>query len=194
MAKFKIFYLAGQIQDNAMITKNLEMEVEGESFTRQEAQIRAINECAMMTANGTATQFVALQTVIKIPEFKEITSAVFPNKNNTVEVLVDDNYSGAHLYRISNCTGFDPETKESKYLHTSQEIQFVQKNDDGSVVPGVQTEQLLWMLLDRHKKLNERFPDPNYAEFEKGIQMAIKAQYNRVKERMERGVMGELKK
>ena len=74
------------------------------------------------------------------------------------------------------------------------ELTVIQKNDDGSIVPGVQSEQLVYVLLDRHEKLNARFPSAQNEKMIAGLRMFIEACEERVKERIERGVMGELKK
>lgn len=73
-------------------------------------------------------------------------------------------------------------------------IQFIQKLDDGTVIPGLQSEQLVLMLIDRHKKLNARFPSAQNEKMIQGLEMFLDASRERVEDRMNRGVMGDLKK
>jgi hypothetical protein len=47
---------------------------------------------------------------------------------------------------------------KTKYVDATDTIQFVHKHEDGTVTPGWQSEQLALILLDRVKKLNEKFP------------------------------------
>jgi ribosome assembly protein YihI (activator of Der GTPase) len=93
---------------------------------------------------------------------------------------------------MKNCTGFSD--GNHKYVDSTQEIQFVQKNLDGTIIPGVQSEQLALILLDRARKLNARFPSVQNGQMIDGLQMFIEACEDRVRERMDRGVMGDLKK
>jgi hypothetical protein len=123
-----------------------------------------------------------------------------PNVFNSEETSVfavappDDVYGGAHVYMFRPSIGFkDGKTQFDKTLEY-QFIQFVEKKDDGTIVPGMLTEQILIMLLDRHKKLNDRFPCAEYEQFKYGIDLALEALIMRVRDRMDRGVMGNLKK
>lgn len=126
--------------------------------------------------------------------FIDVKETVFPSKQQTIDVEEDENYGGAHHYRIRNCLGFDPEKNDTIYESETQSIQFVQKNDDGTIIPGLQSEQLAIVMLDRCKKLDARFPsDWNKKQIE-GLEMFLTACKGRVEERMARGVMGELKK
>lgn len=117
---------------------------------------------------------------------------VFPSDEKTIEVEDDPIYGGAHNYRITNCLGFSD--GKTQYHDTVQTINFVKKNDDGSMEPGLQSEQLVYVLLDRVQKLNARFPSEQNAKMIAGLQMFLDACRERVEERMSRGVMGELKK
>nr|DAP34468.1 MAG TPA: hypothetical protein [Caudoviricetes sp.] len=117
---------------------------------------------------------------------------VFPSNENTIEVFPQDGYEGAHRYRVQLCAGF--EDGKTKYVDKTDTIQFVQKHDDGTVTPGFQSEQLALILLDRVCKLNERFPCAQNEKQIKGLQMYLEACRERVQERIDRGVMGQLKK
>jgi hypothetical protein len=121
-------------------------------------------------------------------------AVVYPSTVPTI-VVHDDNdvYGGAHKYTITNCLGF--KDGETQYTHESQQdIQFVQKNDDGSMIPGLQSEQLILMLIDRQEKLNARFPSEFNTKAIAGLKMFLEAQRERVEDRISRGVMGDLKK
>ena len=123
---------------------------------------------------------------------KTIEAKVFPSDENTISVADDPIYGGAHLYDIKLCLGFNE--GKTDYMDESLEIQFVQKNDDGSMTGGVQSEQLVLMLIDRQEKLNARFPSPFNEKALAGLRMFLEAQKERVEDRISRGVMGDLKK
>lgn len=124
--------------------------------------------------------------------FKKLDLLVFPSEEKTIEVQNDDIYGGAHFYRYQMSEGF----KDGNAVYTDAlgYIQFVHKADDGTVTPGAQSEQLAFILLDRARKLNARFPSPQNEQMVKGLEMFLDACEARVKERMDRGVMGDLKK
>jgi len=123
---------------------------------------------------------------------KQIEAAVFPSQENTITVAEDKNYGGAHYYQIQNCKGFI--NNETQYDDTFQSFEFVHMGDDNVITPGLQSEQLVLMLLDRHTKLNARFPSAENDKMIEGLHMFMNACAKRVKDRMSRGVMGELKK
>lgn len=124
---------------------------------------------------------------------KALEQTVFPSKSQTIICHdSDDIYGGAHRYSFTNCLGFS--NGETQYEPSSQEIQFVQKKDNGTVIPGLQSEQLVIALIDRQKKLNARFPSSHSDKAIKGLEMFLEACRERVEERMQRGVMGDLKK
>ena len=122
-----------------------------------------------------------------------IERSVYPSEEHTVVALgIDDTYNGAHQYSIYNCLGFAD--GKTSYDRSTQTIQFVKKLEDGTVVPGLQSEQLVIALIDRHQKLNARFPSPHNEKALAGLEMFLEAQRERVEERMSRGIMGELKR
>lgn len=123
---------------------------------------------------------------------KPIDAVVYPSDEPTISVVDDATYGGAHCYAIRECLGFDD--GKTLYTETRQFIRFVRKNNHGTMIPGLQSEQLVLALLDRHEKLNARFPSEQNAKMIAGLRMFLKACEERVKNRMERGVMGELKK
>lgn len=117
---------------------------------------------------------------------------VFPSDELTISVREDDTYGGAHYYEFVNCLGFN--NGKTEYVETKQSIQFIKKEEDGSMTAGVQSEQLLICLIDRHKKLNEKFASREGALAITKMEEALHWLEARVKERVNRGVMGDLKK
>ena len=88
----------------------------------------------------------------------------------------------------------DSKRRAPNYIDKTVTLQFVKKEEDGTTVPGLQSEQVALILLDRVKKLNERFPHPSNEKQIAGLQMFLDACKERVQERIDRGVMGDLKK
>lgn len=125
-------------------------------------------------------------------EIIEVEGKVFPSEESTITVEDDAIYGGAHKYYAQNCLGFND--GKTEYHGLVQSIQFVQKADDGTITPGLQSEQLALIMLDRAKKLNARFPSPFNEKQIAGLQIFLDGCRERVEERMKRGVMGELKK
>lgn len=123
---------------------------------------------------------------------KELFKTVYPSDLKTISVREDDDYDGAHYYEFVNSIGFNK--GEAEYVSTKQSIQFVQKYEDGTITAGLQSEQLLIALIDRHKKLNAKFPSREGALAITKMEEALMWLEARVKERIERQVMGELKK
>jgi len=130
--------------------------------------------------------------------YKDISDAngleykVFPSEEETISVVDDADYHGAHFYQMRNSLGF--KDGKAEYVKSIQSIQFVQKNADGTMVPGLQSEQLAYILLDRVKKLNARFPSEQNVKMFTGLQMFLDACRERVQDRIDRRVMGDLKK
>lgn len=123
---------------------------------------------------------------------KQLDYTVFPSEQKTIKVQDDPIYGGAHLYEVNNCSGFiDGETK---YENDSWQLQFIEKKDDGTIIPGFQSEQLAFILYDRCLKLNDRFPSPENLQMLTGLEIFLSACKERVENRIKRGVMGELKK
>ena len=123
---------------------------------------------------------------------KTLSRTVYPSDQQTILVSPDDTYGGAHEYQLEECLGFN--NGKTEYQGTFQKISFVKKLDDGTMVAGLQSEQLLIALIDRHKKLNERFPSREGALAITKMEEALQWLEARVRERTERGVMGDLKK
>lgn len=127
-------------------------------------------------------------------QFKLLEHAtVFPSTVPTITVEDDPVYGGAHRYQIQKCGGF--ENGKTVYDEFQlKELEFVQKNDDGTIIFGLQSEQVALVLLDRCQKLNARFSSDHNVKQMKGLEMFLEGCKDRVEERMSRGVMGELKK
>ena len=125
--------------------------------------------------------------------FRYLDGVVFPSEQKTMAVLTDDDYNGAHKYYITNCRGFNDGVTE--YTEgEGQVIQFLKKEVDGSIIPGIQSEQLVLLLLDRHARLNDKFPSEQYEKMKAGLEMFLEASKERVESRLSRGVMGILQK
>ncbi len=123
---------------------------------------------------------------------KQLDYKVFPSEQKTIKVVDDPIYGGAHYYVIQHSKGFSD--GQAQYVPVETRIQFVQKNDDGTIIDGVQSEQLAYVLLDRVIKLNDRFPSEHNEKQIAGLKMFLEGCKDRVRERIERGIMGELKK
>jgi len=126
-----------------------------------------------------------------------LNATVYPSEEKTIwaDEAIDPGYEGgAHKYQFKNSLGFDSVEKKAIYDDSFQHIQFVMKNDDGTMTPGVQSEQLVLALLDRTEKLNAKFPSEQNRMMMDGLELFLSACKNRIDERISRGVMGELKK
>lgn len=117
---------------------------------------------------------------------------VYPSDKITIGVVNDD-FDGAYEYQFVNCLGF--ESGETQYDPAQiQRINFVRKREDGTMIPGLQSEQLLIALIDRHKKLNAKYPSREGALAITKMEEALHWLEARVRERIDRGVMGKLEK
>jgi len=125
---------------------------------------------------------------------KLINATVFPSEEKTIRVddQLDPDYGGAHSYTFQNALGF--KDGKASYDDSYQSIDFVMKRDDGSMMPGVQSEQLVIALIDRTQKLNAKYPSDQNKKMIAGLQMFLDACKERIEDRINRGVMGELKK
>lgn len=126
----------------------------------------------------------------KYQEIKEL--VVFPSNEPTIEVIPDD-YGGAHYYRAKMSMGYDTKKKKNIYTDKTDTIKFINKGLDGTINPGWQSEQLALILLDRVKKLNEKFPCESNEKQIKALEMYLDACKERIQDRLDRGVYGELK-
>ena len=122
---------------------------------------------------------------------KQLDYKVFPSEARTLYVKEDKDYGGAHHYTIQNSVGFND--GKAQYHPSFQTIQFVQKDMD-SITPGLQSEQLAQVLMDRCIKLNRKFPSEYNDKMIEGLQIFLQACEDRIQDRIDRGVMGELKK
>lgn len=119
---------------------------------------------------------------------------VYPSNEVTVWGTSEPNYNNevAHQFKFQNCLGFSE--GKTIYDDSFQNIQFVQKDEDGSVIPGLQSEQLLRCLIERTKSLNAKFPCRENSIAITHMEQALWAFQERVQQRIDRGVMGELVK
>ena len=127
----------------------------------------------------------------KYQEIKDL--VVYPSNEPTIEVIPDD-YGGAYYYRAKMSMGYDPKKKKNIYIDKTDTIKFVHKGLDGTCQPGWQSEQLALILLDRVKKLNEKFPSEYNEKQIEGLQIYLDACRARIEDRLQREVYGESKK
>ena len=118
--------------------------------------------------------------------------SVYPSNVETIEFMNDD-FNGAHRYRIKLSRGYNQTKKRVDYSDKKTVIQFIQKNADGSVIPGLQDEQLILVMMDRLKKLDAKFHSDTVTKKMKALQDYLDACKERIDERLGRGVYGELK-
>lgn len=118
--------------------------------------------------------------------------SVYPSNVETIEFMNDD-FNGAHRYRIKLSKGYNQTKKRVDYSDKKLVIQFIQKNADGSVIPGLQDEQLILVMMDRLKKLDAKFHSDTVTKKMKALQDYLDACKERIDERLGRGVYGELK-
>lgn len=124
--------------------------------------------------------------------YKELPCKVFPSDEKTIFVNTNDGYGGAHDYIFKVTTG--KKNGKTEYLNEYETVQFVQKTDDGTIYTGAQDEQLIYILLDRIKKLNDRFPSVYNDKVIRGLKTALEGFEDRVRDRLDRGVLGKLEK
>jgi hypothetical protein len=127
----------------------------------------------------------------KVMKTKQLDYKVFPSEEKTISVVDDDTYGGAHRYIARHSLGFN--NNDAEYIGSYTEINFIKKNDDGSIIAGLQSEQLAYIMLDRVIKLNNRFPSKYNEKQIVGLKIFIEGCEDRIKDRLYRNVMGELK-
>jgi hypothetical protein len=126
-------------------------------------------------------------------KMNNVEAVVFPSDKRTIMVEDDPVYGGAHRYHVVGSLGF--EDGEALYDYSDNHVlQFVHKTSpDGPTIPGLQNEQLALVMRDRVLKLNAKYPSTHNEKMITGLQMFLDACRERVEERMNRGVMGQLK-
>ncbi len=140
---------------------------------------------------------------------KEVKSNFISHKHPCLFVEEDNTGlypEGCHTYVLRECTGWDNKDQCTAFCGIltdvdsikdvpTQSISFVQKSPDtGELVSGVTSEQLLILLMHRHAQMNAAFPSTQNEEFIKHLQSALDLLEERVKDRVSRNVMGDLKK
>lgn len=150
----------------------------------------------------------ALGLITKMKNIVEVESKVFNSEINSVVAIDDDGYGGCHTYLAQKSVGFQDgkTTYQSELLGTQDNIsdcmlngsllpiEFVKKNEDGTVIAGLQNEELYYICIDRLRKMNAKFPHPKNEEHIFHLKECLRLSKERVEERISRGVMGELKK
>lgn len=118
---------------------------------------------------------------------------VFPSEETSITVLnTDDEYGGCHTYSVKGSLGFN--NGKAEYSKNEHIIQFVRKNTDGSMIDGFQNEQLYYICADRLIKMNTKYPDPRNEQMLEHLNALLVLCKERVQDRINRNVMGELKK
>lgn len=115
-------------------------------------------------------------------------------KESNVFVMPDKDYGGAHDYLAKACLGWDSDNNCSKFIDELIPVSFVKKEADGTLIGGLQNEQLLTILIDRMVKLNDKFPCDENVEQLRCLREALEWQESRTVARVSRGVMGNLEK
>lgn len=110
---------------------------------------------------------------------------VYPEKDVSIGCLDDT----GHLYVLQNFKGY-----QQGYSNSAVTISFIKKLEDGTLIEGLQSEQLVEMLIHRTTLLNSKFPSSQFSKMIQGLEMFLEACKERVDDRIERNVMGELKK
>lgn len=129
---------------------------------------------------------------------KAIGFKVFPSTEETISVISEDKEmevgypEPCHKYEIRDCIGF--KDGETQYIESFQTIQFVQKNKDGSIIPGAQSEQVIGVCMHRLNSMNQAFPSIFNDLQKKGLELFLLGCKMRVEDRINKGIMGELKK
>jgi len=121
---------------------------------------------------------------------KQLNYKVFPSEDKTIFVEDDKIYGGAHYYTAKPFIGI--ENNIPIYTEDELIIPFCKTLENGTIVAGLQSEQLAYILLDRCLKLNARFPSTHNIKMMAGLDMFLDACEERVQERISRGVMGKL--
>ena len=114
---------------------------------------------------------------------KKLHYAVFPSEEETIKVndQLDPEYMGAHSYEVQNSLG--AQDGKPVYHDSFQTINFVMKLDDGTMVPGVQSEQLAYILKDRVLKLATKYPHAQVIKMLIGLDTFLEACKERIEER-----------
>ena len=115
-------------------------------------------------------------------------ATVFPSTDKTISVRED--HRSCDRYEINEMIGYDKKENKPVYGESKQVINFVNAREDGTMNYGLQSEQLVHMLIDRTAKLDKQLPSKHSEKMLKGLNMFIEACKERVEERLEAGVMG----
>ena len=127
--------------------------------------------------------------------YKKLKETVYPSTEESIAVKVDSNGNeGCHSYELTHSLGFENgATRYDDSYYQSTILKFCERVED-KTNPGIQDEQLILVMIDRTKKLNERFPSEFNQMKLQGLEMALEACRLRIDDRIERGVMGKLEK
>lgn len=120
--------------------------------------------------------------------FALLHETVFPSEDATIKFR--DTPRGCDEYTINEMIGFDKEKNRPVYGNSTQTIRFVHSNVQQGMNYGLQSEQLVLMLIDRTRKLNKQLPSPHSAKMIAGLEVFMDACRERFEERIKAGVAG----
>jgi hypothetical protein len=193
----QLFVVLFDQRDPLSTVQLLEMSVlqKADDIMRYQQQQQEQQQQQTGAYGETATAGYNVFSPIQEPGLKQLDAVVFPSTERTIYVRHDEKYGGAHRYVVANSLGYDPGRKEAVYAHGSHQVlQFVNGvYGTAEQVPGLQSEQIVLILLDRLKKMNAVYPDPSNAKQQAGLEMFLEGCADRVRAREERGVMGQHK-
>lgn len=118
-----------------------------------------------------------------------VDAAVFPSQERSVFFRNTDR--GCDEYFIHEMIGYDKTSDQPVYGQSRQQIKFVHGRGDGTMNYGLQSEQVVIMLIDRTKKLDKQIPSRHNAKMLQGLEMFLEACKERFDERMKAGVAGK---
>lgn len=126
--------------------------------------------------------------------FEQVDACVFPSNDKTISVQPDPIYGGAHVYAVQHSLGFNPTTQQAETGKGYTILRFVYKPEgDAAMVEGLQSEQLILVVKDRLRKLNNKYPSKHNDKQMAGLDMFLEGCQDRIEERLSAGVMGQLK-
>lgn len=122
-----------------------------------------------------------------------VEGAVYPSTEQTIKVIENQKYGSAYAYSINPMSKLE----NGKTIYNENNptyLRFVQRFEDGTWAEGIQDEQLVYVLLDRIKKLNEKIPSAWNKMKIKALEIYLSACKCRIKERIADNKFGTLKK
>lgn len=122
-----------------------------------------------------------------------VEGTVYPSTEQTIKVIENQKYGSAYAYSIKPMSKLE----NGKIIYNENNpthLRFVQRLEDGTWAEGIQDEQLVYVLLDRIKKLDQKIPSAWNKMKIKALEIYLSACKGRVKQRIADGKFGTLKK